>query len=162
MFQGRLLEVEVGFNKAGFDGASEKPVWIWNFTVCIFWDDFNGYLLWWRQWDLWWREWDLNLNNVDDETYFYMNYIIYYTFYRMNEGNENDDVYVIFLYIYHHLYLYLYTYLFLFCLYLFYPNLSLFLCRLSIKKNIRKLFILKINENWFKFLKKNLTKKWKN
>ena len=34
----------------------------------------------------------LNLNNVDDETYFYMNYIIYYTFYRMNEGNENDDV----------------------------------------------------------------------
>ena len=25
-----------GFNKAGFDGASEKPVWIWNFTVCIF------------------------------------------------------------------------------------------------------------------------------
>ena len=162
MFQGRLLEVEVGFNKAGFDGASEKPVWIWNFTVCIFWDDFNGYLLWWRQWDLWWREWDLNLNNVDDETYFYMNYIIYYTFYRMNEGNENDDVYVIFLYIYHHLYLYLYTYLFLFCLYLFYPNLSLFLCRLSIKKNIKKLFILKINENWFKFLKKNLTKKWKN
>jgi hypothetical protein len=142
MFQGRLLEVEVGFNKAGFDGASEKPVWIWNFTVCIFWDDFNGYLLWWRQWDLWWREWDLNLNNVDDETYFYMNYIIYYTFYRMNEGNENDDVYVIFLYIYHHLYLYLYTYLFLFCLYLFYPNLSLFLCRLLLWRFIGLLWMV--------------------
>ena len=141
MFQGRLLEVEVGFNKAGFDGASEKPVWIWNFTVCIFWDDFNGYLLWWRQWDLWWREWDLNLNNVDDETYFYMNYIIYYTFYRMNEGNENDDVYVIFLYIYHHLYLYLYTYLFLY-LFLFYPNLSLFLCRLLLWRFIGLLWMV--------------------
>ena len=54
MFQGRLLEVEVGFNKAGFDGESEKPVWIYNFTGCIFWDDFDGDLLWWRQWDLWW------------------------------------------------------------------------------------------------------------
>ena len=40
MFQGRLLEVEVGFNKAGFDGASEKPVWIWNFTGGVFWEDF--------------------------------------------------------------------------------------------------------------------------
>ena len=58
MFQGRLLEVEVGFNKAGFDGASEKPIWIYNFTACIFWDDFDGYLLWWRRWDLWWREWE--------------------------------------------------------------------------------------------------------
>ena len=41
MFQGRLLEVEVGFNKAGFDGASEKPVWIWNFTGGVFWEDFD-------------------------------------------------------------------------------------------------------------------------
>ena len=52
MFQGRLLEVEVGFNKAGFDGASEKPIWIYNFTGCIFWDDFDGDLLWGRRWDL--------------------------------------------------------------------------------------------------------------
>ena len=29
-----------GFNKAGLDGASEKPVWIWNFTGGVFWDDF--------------------------------------------------------------------------------------------------------------------------
>ena len=28
------------FNKAGFDGASEKPVWIWNFTGGVFWEDF--------------------------------------------------------------------------------------------------------------------------
>ncbi len=49
-----------GFNKAGFDGASEKPVWIWNFTGGVFWEDFDfeGDLLWWRWWDLWWREWE--------------------------------------------------------------------------------------------------------
>ena len=108
MFQGRLLEVEVGFNKAGFDGASEKHIWIYNFTGCIFWDDFDGDLLWWRRWDLWWleREWWWPL--------------------------------------------------------LIEISLSIMILMLTFHyKNIRKLFILKINKNWFKFLKKNLSKKMK-
>ena len=95
-------------------------------------------------------------------SYFYMNYIIYYTFYRMNEGNKNDDVYVIdlSLYLSRPLSLSLYLSISLLSLSLLW-NLSVYHDSDFPLKNLRKLFILKINKNWFKFLKKNLTKKMK-
>ena len=34
-----VLQRELYYLKAGFDRETEKPLWIWNFTGVVFWDD---------------------------------------------------------------------------------------------------------------------------
>ena len=76
---------------------------------------------------------DLNLNNVDDGINFLMDYISYYTFYRMNDGKKNDGEYVIFISISFSISSISYSFSLSLChgSYVYFP----------LKKNIGKLFV---------------------